>query len=558
MGPCALLTALTITDLAVVKHLDIEFSAGLTVLTGETGAGKSILIGALGLALGDRADSSMVRSGCEKASVTACLDVSKISSLRALFEDNDLDYQDECILRRVVNADGRSRAYCNTTPIPIQLLKKIGEYVVDIHAQHAQQSLLRKAAQMELLDGFGQLDEERVKVADNARAWKNLRNERQALTNGIDNVGTRIDFLKYQIEEIEKLEISADSLQQLNSEHKRIANGAKMIDSCERALHAVTESPQNARQLVTEANNALREIVGIDKQTESITEALDQAQINLEEAARELAYFQQTLEVDPLRLEQLEQRMQTIQDLARKHGCKSEELPARLSALKDELDSIGQRESKILEIESALETSLGNYRKHAKKLHEKRQNAADKLGAEVTRRIRELGIPHGEFSIDLDYDDTKQPNASGDNEVEYLVTANPDQAMQPIKKVASGGELSRISLAIQVATSRASAIPTLVFDEVDTGIGGPTAATVSRYLQTLAEQRQILSITHLAQVASSGDHHLFVGKSVAKGSTETMLTILTEEQRIKEVARMLGGERLTENSLAHARELLSA
>ncbi|MGR8948647.1 MAG: DNA repair protein RecN [Gammaproteobacteria bacterium] len=552
------MSSLTIQDLAVVRHLDIEFDRGLTVLTGETGAGKSILIGALGLALGDRADSSMVRSGCEKASVTACVDISGLEDLRTLFEDNELDFQGECILRRVVNADGRSRAYCNATPIPVQLLKQIGEHLVDIHAQHAQQSLLRKVTQTHLLDGFGKLEEEVKQVAASAREYLALRAEQNTLLGGVDNVASRIDFLRYQLDEIEQFDITTDALKKLDLEHRRIANGAKMIDSCERALLAVAESPENARHLVAQAATTIKEISSFDSQLDSVVEALEQALINIEEASRELAHFQQALEVDPIRLEQLEQRMQGIQDLARKHQCKAEDLPDKHRQIATELDGLINREDRINQINQQLEAALETYKKRALKLSNRRAKAALALNKEVTERIRELGIPHGEFMVSIEHDATKQPSANGSDDIEFLVTANPDQDLKPIRKVASGGELSRISLAIQVATSRSSAIPTLVFDEVDTGIGGPTAAIVSRYLRMLAEQRQILSITHLAQVASAGDHHLFVGKHVAKGATETMLTLLNREQRVEEVARMLGGERVTDNSLAHARELLSA
>ena len=516
-----MLTALTIQDLAVVRHLDVEFKRGLTVLTGETGAGKSILIGALGLALGERADSSMVRSGCEKASVTACFDVSDLTKLRPLFDENELDYHDECILRRVVNADGRSRAYCNATPIPVQLLKRIGEYFVDIHAQHAHQSLLRKSTQTTLLDGFGKLEKDLALVSEAASNWQTLRAQLEALLDGVDNVASRIDFLRYQINEIEQLEISADSLHELDAEHRRIANGAKMIESCERALTALAESPNNARHLVQDALSAVQTIAEYDSQLDSIAQALEQASINIEEASRELAYYQQTLEVDPVRLDQLERHMQALQDLARKHHCKPDELPEKYQALAQELDTLSNREQRVDELENALVEALTNYHECALKLHKKRIKVAKALSEEVTNRIRELDIPHGQFAVTIEHQTDKQPSAIGSDDIEFVVTANPDQALKPIRKVASGGELSRISLAISVATSQTSEIPTLVFDEVDTGIGGPTAATVSRYLKALAKDRQILSITHLPQVASSGEHHLFVGKQVVKGSTET-------------------------------------
>lgn len=550
-----MLKALTIQDLAVLRHLDVEFEPGLTILTGETGAGKSILVEALGLALGDRADSSMVRTSAERASVSAAFDISTNEPLKAFLRGNELADDAECILRRVLNADGGSRAFCNASPIPVQLLKQIGEFLVDIHGQHAHHSLLRRPVMRDLLDEFGRCGELAENVAAAYQLWRKLSRDIELLTEGTVDVASRIDLLMFQADEIDALDLTAESLAALEAEHRRIAHAARIIESCDSAAAIVFDTDGGALDATAKALNRLRTVSGLDDGIAAVIELLEQAAINLDEAEHELDRVRSNIEIDPQRLLEIERLLQTIQDLARKHRCDAQDLPQRREAIQAELERLSNRETEIERLNRALEDALKDYSKAADALHKRRLGAAKKMDIEITRRLRELGITHGEFSVAVSRTD-HPPSVHGDDEIDFLVTANPDQPLKPLKKVASGGELSRVSLAIQVATTGTSGIPVLVFDEVDTGIGGPTAAVVSQYLSALAARRQILCITHLAQVASAGDHHLSIGKMVAGGVTETTIRNLGKDERIEEIARMLGGQRITEKALEHARELL--
>ena len=551
-----MLKALTIQDLAVVRHLDVEFESGLTILTGETGAGKSILIEALGLTLGDRADSSMVRNTADRASVSASFDITDNEMLKAFLHENDLADGGECILRRVMNADGRSRAFCNASPIPVQLLKQIGEFLVDIHGQHAHQSLLRRPIQRDLLDEFGRCDKQVTAVEQAFQQWRNIGQQIEQLSQGAADVPSRIDLLKFQSEEIEALNITAQSLTQLEAEHRRIGQAARLIEGYENAENHAFNAEGSALIGTVKAAAVLRELSALDDALIPVVELLEQAAINLEEAEHEFSRLRANIETNPRRLQEIDAQLGAIQDIARKHRCEPKDIPLRLAAIRLELEDLSHREEKIRHLNVELGLTLSAYTDAANALHKSRTRAAKKMNSEITTRLRELGIPHGKFSVQVEKIDG-QPSAHGDNDIEFLVTANPDLPVKPLKKVASGGELSRISLAIQVATTGSSGIPVLVFDEVDTGVGGATADVVSEYLRTLAEQRQILCITHLPQVASAGDHHFSIGKIVAGGITETTIRDLEPDQRIEEVARMLGGQRVTEKAREHARELLA-
>ena len=551
-----MLKALTIQDLAVVRHLDVEFETGLTILTGETGAGKSILIEALGLALGDRADSSMVRAQAERASVSATFDITANEILTAFLREHDLEDGGDCILRRVMGADGRSRAFCNASPIPVQILKQIGEFLVDIHGQHAHQSLLRRPMQRELLDEFGRCGKTVSAVENAYQAWRELARQVEQLSNGAEDVPSRIDLLRFQAQEIEALQLSTASLAALEAEHRRIGYASRLIEGYDSAVNHAFDAEGGALVKTVKAAGILRELSTIDDALLPVVDLIDQASINLEEAEREISRRRADVETDPRRLQEIDAKLGEIHDIARKHRCKPEEIPNRLAAIQAELEELSNREEKIQQLNVDLGLALSTYDDAAKALHQNRERAAKKMASEITIRLRELGIPHGEFAVHVEKTDGK-PSAHGNDDIEFLVTANPDQPVKPLKKVTSGGELSRISLAIQVATTGSSGIPVLVFDEVDTGIGGPTAEVVSQYLRTLAEQRQILCITHLPQVASAGDHHFSIGKIVAGGITETTISDLEPNERIEEVARMLGGMRITEKAREHARELLA-
>ncbi len=540
----------------MIRHLDVEFESGLTILTGETGAGKSILIEALGLSLGDRADSAMVRSTADRASVSATFDITGNETLKAFLRTNDLEDDSECILRRVLGADGRSRAFCNASPVPVQLLKQIGEFLVDIHGQHAHQSLLRRPTQRELLDEFAQCSEQVVGVEKAYREWYELGRRLEELSDGTADVPSRIDLLRFQVSEIEALNVSVESLSALESEHRRVASAERIIEGCEAAAAHMFDADGSALPSAIKAAGALRELREVDDAIPAVVDLIDQAVIHLEEAERELGRLRANIDADPRRLREIDRQLQSIQDVARKHRCEATALPNRLDGIKAELDELGNREKLFGQLTTALADAVGTYEAAAMGLHDRRAAAGDRMSGEISRRLRELGIPYGEFSVRVAKHEGP-PSQHGQDDIEFLVTANPDLPLRPLKKVASGGELSRISLAIQVAAIGGSGVPSLVFDEVDSGIGGPTAEIVSEYLAALAERRQILCITHLPQVASAGDHHLTIGKIVAGGMTETTISSLAANERIEEIARMLGGQRITEKAREHARELLA-
>lgn len=551
-----MLKALTIQQLAIVRHLDVEFENGLTILTGETGAGKSILIEALGLALGDRADSSMVRTSADRASVSATFDIASNIDLKAFLRNNDLEDSDECLLRRVMSPDGRSRAFCNASPIPVQLLKQIGEFLVDIHGQHTHQSLLRGSIQRSLLDEFGSCNSYLHAVEQAYHQWRDIGQQLDELSHGGEDVPRHIDLLQFQAKEIEALKITEENLAELEVEHRYVGHAARLIEGYDSAETYAFNTEGGALEGTIKAAGTLRDLIVIDAGLVGVVELLDQAAINLEEAEHEFSRLRANIETDPKRLQEIDKQLGAIHDIARKHRCEPKEIPERLKAIRLELDALDNREGKIRKLSSELDLALNTYTEAAKDLHKHRFQAAKKMDNEITKHLRELGIPHGNFSVSVE-PIGGTPSPHGDDEIEFLVTANPDLPIKPLKKVASGGELSRISLAIQVATTGSSGIPVLVFDEVDTGVSGATAEVVSEYLQHLANKRQILCITHLPQVASAGDHHFSIGKTFTDGITETTITDLEPGQRVEEVARMLGGQRITNKAREHARELLT-
>ncbi len=456
-----MLKALTIENLAVIRYLDVEFEAGLTILTGETGAGKSILIEALGLSLGDRADSSLVRATADRASVCATFDIAANDTLKAFLRTNDLEDDSQCILRRVMGADGRSRAFCNASPIPVQLLKQIGEFLVDIHGQHAHQSLLRQPTQRELLDEFAQCTEEVAVVEKAYREWREIGRRLEELSNGANDLESRIDLLAFQGEEIEALNISAESLSALESEHRRIAHAQRIIEGCDVAGAHAFDTDGAALPSAVKAAGALRELSEVDDEMPAVVDLIDQAVINLEEAERELGRLRGNIVTDPRRLQEIDHQLQSIQDVARKHRCEAKDLPNRLHRIKFELDELSSREDLFEQLNTALNGAFSTYQAAAVDLHKRRVAAGEKMSGEISHRLEELGIPHGKFSVRVAKRDGP-PSQHGRDDIEFLVTANPDLPMRSLKKVASGGELSRISLAIQVAATGSSGIPVLV------------------------------------------------------------------------------------------------
>ncbi len=546
-----------IRDFAIIDELELELGPGMTALTGETGAGKSILLDALGLVLGDRADSQTVRPGAERAEINAEFDTADHPAVAEWLADNDLDADGDCSLRRVVGADGRSRGYINGRKSPLTLLRELGEQLVDIHGQHEHQSLLRRDAQRVLLDGFGGCDDALAAVEETWREWRDTRARLERLGSSGEDRAERLELLRYQVEELDQLGLSTEDIEHTDAEQRRLANAGQLIEGCQQALTLLYDDDRSAHGLLTGANDAIESLAGHDERLGSAVEMIANALIQCDEAATALRAYAADAELDPDRLAEVEERLSTIHDLARKHRVEPTELPALAERLRAELDELEHADERAAEVEREVEALEGTWRERAQALHEARERAGQILAEQVTAAMQELGMAGGAFDCAIRARDDGRPGPTGFDEVEFRVTANPGQPLAPLKRVASGGELSRISLAIQMIGSGRAGIPTQIFDEVDAGIGGGVAAVVGDRLRALGAHRQVLCVTHLAQVAASAHHHLQVSKSADSDETRARLQALATEERIEEIARMLGGRRITDQSRAHARELLA-
>ncbi|OLU35554.1 DNA repair protein RecN [Pseudomonas sp. PA15(2017)] len=553
-----MLVHLSVHNYAIVEHLDLELDRGMSVISGETGAGKSIMLDALGLTLGDRADSGVVRPGADKADILASFDLGDIPEAHAWLAERDLNNEGPCILRRVITAEGRSRGYINGTPCPLGDLKALGELLIDIHSQHEHQSLLKTDTHRRLLDEYAGVQELARQVQLAAHRWKQTRSELERVTSQGDEQRARHQLLSYQLEELENLGLGDNELEQLEQDHKALTNAESLLGACRQVIDQCSESDAgNVLSVLTASLSRLGSLQGQPSALNEATNLLASAQIQIEEAVGELNRFLDHFDADPERQQQLEERLDTIYTLARKHRIHPSELPAMQQQLFDELEGLNADDQAAGRLGEELAAYGRHYQEKAAELSAKRQKAAGKLGKAVEKEMQTLGMPGGRFSIQLQPTDGSEPNANGLEQVEFLVSANPGQPIKALAKVASGGELSRISLAIQVITAQTSRVPTLVFDEVDVGIGGPTAEVVGQLLRRLGERGQVLTVTHLPQVAAQGHQHLFVHKVRGSNATRTAVSKLGEAQRVEEVARMLGGIDLTDESLAHARKLVS-
>ncbi len=551
-----MLKTLTVQNLVVVRHVDVEFGTGLSVLSGETGAGKSILIEALGLALGERADSKLVRAGDDRATVSAVFDIAKAPAVRALLQEHALDSEDECVLRRIVLRDGGSRAFCNASPVPIQLLHEIGTLLVDVHAQHASQQLMKRDVQRDLLDAYGGHSAARQAVQAACEAWK-AAHERLLALERASIERDRIELLRYQFEELQESRIEEAEIDNLENEHRRLANGAANLDQFGALRSLLLDEENGAIPRLRSAATRARALAKRGEQSNNLVEALEQALVCVEESAAELERLEAGVEIDPARLARLDDRIAALHALARKHQLTVKELPALHQRLSEELASFDNGAAERSRLQAEGTAALAFYQTAAASLNKARRSAAKRMNTEITRRMRELGLPYAQFSATLSPLPDQAPQPHGADRIEFLVTTNPDQTPGPINKVASGGELSRIGLAIQAATARHAGIPVVVYDEVDTGIGGTTANIVGRTLRDVARECQVICITHSPQVASAGDQHLLVSKTVHDNVTETQIKTLDKNTREREIARMLGAAEATTASVAHARDLIT-
>lgn len=553
-----MLTHIAIRDFAIIDELELELDRGMTVLTGETGAGKSILVDALGLVLGDRADAGAVRHGAERAEISAEFDLDDVSGAGEWLRARELAADGECILRRIIGSDGRSRGQINGRGVPLQLLKELGEHLVDIHGQHEHQSLLRRDTQMQLLDGYGQHQPLLTEVATLYRDWKTAHETHTRLHAAAADRDARLDVLRYQVAELDALKLQADEIAGLDEEHQRLANGGRLAEGAQAALDSLYEAEDgSAYQLLTRAARELEKLAALDARLGNVRNILTGTEAQLAEAGDALRHYLMDMDNDPRRLQWIEERLGVLHEMARKHRIEPGELLPQLGKLDAELKQLENADSTLLELDTRLAALRDAYCRTAHALHDQRLTTAATLGHKVSAAMQELGMPGGRFAVEVTNGDAEHFAANGMDSIEFMVSANPGQPLKPLAKVASGGELSRIALAIQVIAAQATAIPSMVFDEVDTGIGGGVAEIVGRRLRMLGEKRQVLCVTHLPQVASQAHRHLRVSKQTRAKTTLTRIEVLDRKSQIEELARMLGGVAITETTRKHAREMLA-
>lgn len=552
-----MLVHLSIHNYALVDQLDLELAPGMTAITGETGAGKSIMLDALSLALGDRATADAVRPGADKADILASFDIHASSSAQNWLSARDLDNDELCILRRVITREGRSRGYINGTPCPLSDLKELGELLIDIHSQHEHQSLLKTETQRRLLDEYAGIQELAQQVQHSSQRWRQTRNELTALQQKSQEHNARQQLLSYQLEELEQLALADGEVEQLEQQHKTLGNAGQLLGQCQQVLDLC--QGEDSSNILSALNACLNRLSSAthNKSLQEAYNLLSSAQIQIEEALGEINHFVDHFEDDPALLQQIEERLDVIYRLARKHKVQPSELCALQHSLRADLQELNACDSQIEQLSQELCAFEQHYQSKAQELSERRSEAAPKLAQTVEQELQRLGMPGGRLVIELKPQAQAEPQAGGLEQCEFLVSANPGQPPRSLGKVASGGELSRISLAIQVITAQTSQVPTLVFDEVDVGIGGPTAEIVGQLLRRLGERGQVLCVTHLAQVAAQGHQQLFVRKSRGEGVTSSEVCSLNQTQRAEELARMIGGVELTDESLAHAQKMLS-
>jgi DNA repair protein RecN (Recombination protein N) len=550
---------LQIRDFAIIDAVELEFSPGLTVLTGETGAGKSIIVDALELLCGSRAGADVVRAGAERADISATVDISATAGeLRHLLGEHSIEGSSELLLRRVIGADGRSRAWVNGQSVPLQVLGSVTGMLFEIHGQHEFQSLVRPATQRGLVDIFGRLESLASQVRAAHSVWLALLNRSIELDSAASERGSRLDLLRYQLHELEVMQLKPGEIAELKEEHSRLANRGRLVEAARGALECLYEAEgATAHTLIARSIGALRQASSVDSQLTPLTALLEEASIRVKDASQSLLQYLDALELDPQRADAIERRLAAIEELARKHRVAPERLPDKQAELSAQLGGLEHAAADVGAVRSQLAAATATYQELARQLSGRRQAAARVLAKEISARMQELGMGGGRFLIDVLAAESAEPAPHGVDRVEFRVSTNPGQPPRAIAKVASGGELARLSLAVQVSCA-GSAASCMVFDEVDSGIGGAVAEIVGRELRQLGEHAQVLCVTHLPQVAAQGHQHLRVAKLSDGRSTRTSVTRLGAEERVDELARMLGGVEITPRARAHAHEMLAA
>lgn len=553
-----MLAHLQIRDFAIIDAVELELAGGLTALTGETGAGKSIVVDAVMLALGGRASADALRHGAERAEITATFEIGADGAIRRWLEEQSISAEDgELVLRRVIGRDGRSRQYVNGQALPAQIVRELGEWLIDIHGQQEFQSLVTRDAQRSLVDGHGGHAKLLAPVAELAAEWRRLTSERDSLAAMARDRGARLELLRYQVGELEALGLADGEAGSLLEERARLANRGRLAEAAQNALALAYDADgADAHAQAARAASALRAAAALDARLGEPLQVLEESLIGLRECASRLGAYLEGLDADPARQEQVERRVAAIEDLARKHHVAPAGLPQQLAGLRAQLQALEQSELTLGGLDQRIAAIRAKYDEAAAALTAARRSAAKRLSTAVTSLMRQLGMPGGKFEIAVESGADQEPQASGAERIEFLVSANPGQPVKPVARVASGGELSRISLAVQVAAAHRHARTCMIFDEVDAGIGGGVAEIVGRMLRELGDRGQVLCVTHLAQVASQAHHQLRVNKLTDGRTSRTAVSTLGPDERVEELARMLGGVEITRKAREHAREML--
>jgi len=552
---------LYIKHFAIIDQLELDFNAGMTALTGETGAGKSILLGALSLVLGDRADNDSIKQGADYAEIVAEFDIEKLSNVSSWLVSQELNTDNECILRRRISKDGRSRAYINGTPVNLQLIRELAEMLIDIHGQHEHQSIMKSSVQRQLLDDYAKHAELLETVSNLFVELKLIEDQLQHLQHSSKQQNDRLDLLRFQTQELDVLALEENEYQTLDKLHKRLANAERLQSTVAQAIHRLSEEENtNVQSSISHILGTLNDISEIENKLSPVADMLNEALIQVDESVSLLKNYADNLDLDSSQLSKTEQRIQNIVDLARKHRVDAEQLHKLHASLQQELNDIDHVDERLDELGKQQNQLAEKYLQACQKLSDSRLKSITVLNKKITQSMQTLGMTGGKFEITLQAAAAKR-SAFGLDQIDFTVTANAGQACKPISRVASGGELARISLAIQMIIANSSKIPTLIFDEVDSGVGGGIAEIVGQHLRILAQTKtnqgsQVICITHLPQVASQAHNHLRVEKLNKNEQTTSQVITLDEKQRRQEIARMLSGVDITEQSLAHADEML--
>ncbi len=552
-----MLSQLSVRHLAVVEDISLQFKSGMTSLTGETGAGKSMLVDALSLVLGDRADSNMVRHGAERAEIEAAFDLSDNQALLTWLKEQELDDDDQCQLRRTISRDGRSKGYINGRQVPLNQLKQIGELSLDIHGQHAHQSLLRADTQRELVDIVAGNKALLKQLRQQYRDWQQHQQQLSDLQNQSAQSEARLELLQYQVSEMAEFALTDEKIQDCLQQQQQLANAAELMQSSESALQTIFDQESGAAyDLIGIAVRDLEKLQDVEPRFAGIVETLNSALINLDESASSLRHYLDHSELDPEQLDEVERELSQLNDLARKHHVDIEQLPAHFQMLSAELDSLSSASQNLGTLEKQVLADQQACLDLCQKIRKNRQACIKDLSTQITASIQQLAMPAGKVEFVLTPYPDNEFSEHGADQVQLKVTTNPGQPAGDLAKIASGGELARISLAIQVVTAGQRTVPTLIFDEVDVGIGGGVAEIVGQHLRLLASSQQVICVTHLPQVAAQAHQQLQVSKKLTADNTHIEIQELDRPQRVEEIARMLGGMQLTQTTRLHAEEML--